>query len=105
MIRRPPRSTLFPYTTLFRSPTPPFPLVIDPAWSPLRSAISRAFMQGLWPDDSREIDLPRRDGAARPAGGAWAADPGDEADIRVRPLGSTRRIQVRARFTRRSGIN
>src|SRR3712207_7110382 len=25
MIRRPPRSTLFPYTTLFRSP-PPFPL-------------------------------------------------------------------------------
>src|SRR3712207_9595813 len=23
MIRRPPRSTLFPYTTLFRSPTPP----------------------------------------------------------------------------------
>src|SRR2546427_9365948 len=25
MIRRPPRSTLFPYTTLFRSPTPPDP--------------------------------------------------------------------------------
>src|SRR5258707_9246733 len=24
MIRRPPRSTLFPYTTLFRSPDPPF---------------------------------------------------------------------------------
>src|SRR3712207_8013594 len=24
MIRRPPRSTLFPYTTLFRSPLPPF---------------------------------------------------------------------------------
>src|SRR5258707_5290245 len=24
MIRRPPRSTLFPYTTLFRSPRPPF---------------------------------------------------------------------------------
>src|SRR3712207_9319692 len=28
MIRRPPRSTLFPYTTLFRSPPPPF------GWSP-----------------------------------------------------------------------
>src|SRR2546430_11574138 len=26
MIRRPPRSTLFPYTTLFRSPTRPSPL-------------------------------------------------------------------------------
>src|SRR5215204_7412232 len=25
MIRRPPRSTLFPYTTLFRSPSPPVP--------------------------------------------------------------------------------
>src|SRR2546422_6334608 len=30
MIRRPPRSTLFPYTTLFRStPPPPTPLVDD----------------------------------------------------------------------------
>src|SRR3712207_7821692 len=32
MIRRPPRSTLFPYTTLFRSPREP---------SPIRSASSR----------------------------------------------------------------
>src|SRR2546425_8582572 len=31
MIRRPPRSTLFPYTTLFRSPTP------DPAPAKTRS--------------------------------------------------------------------
>src|SRR3989442_10479758 len=30
MIRRPPRSTLFPYTTLFRSP---FPLVIKSSYS------------------------------------------------------------------------
>src|SRR2546430_13736149 len=29
MIRRPPRSTLFPYTTLFRSP---FPIWIEPDW-------------------------------------------------------------------------
>src|SRR5258708_22566359 len=29
MIRRPPRSTLFPYTTLFRSPLVPADLVID----------------------------------------------------------------------------
>src|SRR3712207_7973635 len=28
MIRRPPRSTLFPYTTLFRSPVPVMPRVI-----------------------------------------------------------------------------
>src|SRR3712207_9156378 len=33
MIRRPPRSTLFPYTTLFRShpPTVYFPLLVDEA--------------------------------------------------------------------------
>src|SRR3989442_8214345 len=34
MIRRPPRSTLFPYTTLFRSPCrPPSPAGGRPAWS------------------------------------------------------------------------
>src|SRR2546422_8382584 len=33
MIRRPPRSTLFPYTTLFRSHTPAA-RERDPAWSP-----------------------------------------------------------------------
>src|SRR5256885_8240734 len=29
MIRRPPRSTLFPYTTLFRSPTPTHRIVVN----------------------------------------------------------------------------
>src|SRR5256884_3080872 len=31
MIRRPPRSTLFPYTTLFRSMTPLPPICLDPS--------------------------------------------------------------------------
>src|SRR3989442_9295250 len=31
MIRRPPRSTLFPYTTLFRSPSPTRTLAVRPA--------------------------------------------------------------------------
>src|SRR2546425_5031678 len=39
MIRRPPRSTLFPYTTLFRSPSPmnacvKFPVLRTKVWSP-----------------------------------------------------------------------
>src|SRR2546422_4446143 len=34
MIRRPPRSTLFPYTTLFRSPTVRAPPTAIPAASP-----------------------------------------------------------------------
>src|SRR3712207_9113489 len=33
MIRRPPRSTLFPYTTLFRSVLPPRELAVTPALS------------------------------------------------------------------------
>src|SRR5256885_10634496 len=38
MIRRPPRSTLFPYTTLFRSPAQTSPArAVDPA-APARSA-------------------------------------------------------------------
>src|SRR5256885_17096631 len=32
MIRRPPRSTLFPYTTLFRSLYPPYPLLSYTRW-------------------------------------------------------------------------
>src|SRR3712207_7459951 len=47
MIRRPPRSTLFPYTTLFRSPQPPQPL--DP-WSSVSN--TDGFLQ-------MSIELPR----------------------------------------------
>src|SRR3712207_8987452 len=32
MIRRPPRSTLFPYTTLFRSPSTTSPVTISTRW-------------------------------------------------------------------------
>src|SRR3989442_7783690 len=38
MIRRPPRSTLFPYTTLFRSPSPDIPGGVDPAVRDYQSA-------------------------------------------------------------------
>src|SRR5690349_22213363 len=34
MIRRPPRSTLFPYTTLFRSPSPSSTRAVRPGRSP-----------------------------------------------------------------------
>src|SRR2546430_6474941 len=40
MIRRPPRSTLFPYTTLFRSSSPPRRAAVP--WSPTLSAMRRA---------------------------------------------------------------
>src|SRR5688572_31069719 len=41
MIRRPPRSTLFPYTTLFRSPAPMrrIPITTQQAWVPNSSVM------------------------------------------------------------------
>src|SRR6266849_380760 len=44
MILRPPRSTLFPYTTLFRSPTP---------GSPRGRRAAAARERGRWPDSGR----------------------------------------------------
>src|SRR2546430_11377795 len=52
MIRRPPRSTLFPYTTLFRSPT-------GKDFSPVSIAICgacRAFGTALFPTSQSEKD-------------------------------------------------
>src|SRR3712207_7300515 len=45
MIRRPPRSTLFPYTTLFRS-YGGFGVPLTPAWTP--SALAWAEAGGTW---------------------------------------------------------
>src|SRR5260370_6025286 len=45
MIRRPPRSTLFPYTTLFRSPT-----IAEPSgWLPLPKVVSNGRLYLLKP--------------------------------------------------------
>src|SRR3989454_10473853 len=41
MIRRPPRSTLFPYTTLFRSPNHSLSVVVIDTTIPVPSAIER----------------------------------------------------------------
>src|SRR5947199_8380025 len=49
MIRRPPRSTLFPYTTLFRSPSAP----------------GRAAFRPARPHDARPLDARLRPGRAR----------------------------------------
>src|ERR1041385_1589010 len=56
MIRRPPRSTLFPYTTLFRStisfrsPTTPLPMENDP-----RKLFIRLFGQGDNADERKRL--------------------------------------------------
>src|SRR3989442_6336567 len=62
MIRRPPRSTLFPYTTLFRSPT---------AAGPRRHGVLRG-TQGR--GDPRRIPVPR-DPDCIPSSGRGQKDP------------------------------
>src|SRR2546429_5671353 len=67
MIRRPPRSTLFPYTTLFRSPwlDVTIPTILDPSLAPDGNHVLSAYVQfapfklkeGNW--DSRRHDLGR----------------------------------------------
>src|SRR3712207_7789652 len=68
MIRRPPRSTLFPYTTLFRSPLPrPGPRLAQagPAFPPRsagarRSGLGDHVVDGepeAAPEDGREVTL------------------------------------------------
>src|SRR2546430_5091615 len=47
MIRRPPRSTLFPYTTLFRSEEGRFARLLDRWFSRLRAAYQRTLSRWL----------------------------------------------------------
>src|SRR3712207_9528804 len=68
MIRRPPRSTLFPYTTLFRSPYVPgllsfreSPSVLE-AWARLKTEPDAVMFDG------QGLAHPRRVGLASPVG-------------------------------------
>src|SRR5258708_12142899 len=53
MIRRPPRSTLFPYTTLFRSPTPTVQWQVSTdngsTWNPIAGATSTSYNNAARP--------------------------------------------------------
>src|SRR3712207_7622666 len=62
MIRRPPRSTLFPYTTLFRSA--PWPRSCPRAWPPSRSTRGSSTPPCSAPASARE-----RAAIRRPRGG------------------------------------
>src|SRR3712207_8675988 len=64
MIRRPPRSTLFPYTTLFRSVWHEVTEALRPVRMPLFFAISGFFA-------SRAVHRPWRDARARVMGGDY----------------------------------
>src|SRR5258708_21704133 len=67
MIRRPPRSTLFPYTTLFRSS-----LLLRPRIAGLMAdGTAGAWPAIIEPDQQKQL-APLLEG--RPAGGAWRSE-------------------------------
>src|SRR2546422_6501204 len=96
MIRRPPRSTLFPYTTLFRSREPPvlrarceqdgaggdLPVVLEPDAMP---TVPRFEGEGAVGRGRARVELARL--GDRAAGELGAADPGGEAEVVLDPAG------------------
>src|SRR2546429_9824901 len=75
MIRRPPRSTLFPYTTLFRSP------------DRFRGGVEFVLPAGFDFPDLRQDLSPPGSGDDDPAGGRIEAQSAVEADRRRGPAG------------------
>src|SRR3712207_8052866 len=64
MIRRPPRSTLFPYTTLFRSQ---LQVVLDGAQRRLTDdAVQRPQVAGFGDDQPLDVDQPEAPQVSRP---------------------------------------
>jgi len=63
MIRRPPRSTLFPYTTLFRSHDPLIIEETDPAPAPIAAAEVELIDQQVTADDTDVDAKPDPDGS------------------------------------------
>src|SRR5215203_2863742 len=86
MIRRPPRSTLFPYTTLFRSRLPP-----GARADPLRRAAARLGPAAgrARPHDRDEHHSPPRGAAPAQAGGTGRAGPAGR--LARRPTANPRR--------------
>src|SRR3712207_7595058 len=59
MIRRPPRSTLFPYTTLFRSP-PGWPFQVHPPGAPGWERTAASWLLDICPPEYRSYPVLRR---------------------------------------------
>src|SRR6266540_5999868 len=92
MIRRPPRSTLFPYTTLFRSPAAPGSLELhdvsdlEPSEkSELRVAMGRDHAVARLPRTRAAVQVPR------PEGEGPAGDAGEHDDVLPQPRGAKTR--------------
>src|SRR2546427_2171267 len=77
MIRRPPRSTLFPYTTLFRSLEN-----FEPAWSPDGGTIAFICSKGRGQENDVCV-MPAAGGTVRNLTSTWDLDPADRKSTRL----------------------
>src|SRR2546430_12615468 len=68
MIRRPPRSTLFPYTTLFRS------VSWDTALDDIAARIRKSIVEGRHEEVMYHVGRPGEDGFAERFLAAWGVD-------------------------------
>src|SRR2546422_8627615 len=78
MIRRPPRSTLFPYTTLFRS--------------------SKAFTKSRWRNSIHRVIAPVRDASRLQQCGRSSRSPGLERSSRARPRSEEHTSELQSRL-------
>src|SRR2546425_2576298 len=100
MIRRPPRSTLFPYTTLFRSPRPPPPVGGGPiaASGPTLEDLRGGSVRSVPPCRVARPAQPRRDSSPRRRGRRLRSrrrtgpGPRSHAEVRQRPDEPGRRL-------------
>src|SRR2546430_9730000 len=74
MIRRPPRSTLFPYTTLFRSG--------GPSARQATAILPGRYLDGMLPDSERWYAVDLRRGETLKASASWIPPRRDIADHR-----------------------
>src|SRR2546426_11258473 len=84
MIRRPPRSTLFPYTTLFRSPAPTRrgrACRLSPRRARSASAGSRPWVRWTWSSEDTLIESPGENGSGEDVAGEVDRQP---AQLRAR---------------------
>src|SRR2546426_7182986 len=81
MIRRPPRSTLFPYTTLFRSPTGK--RAVDTSAVPLLSALATEVLNFTTPSFGTGGGVTGGFATAFKLGERWAVGVGDRKSTRL----------------------
>src|SRR5689334_24428264 len=101
MIQRPPRSTLFPYTTLFRSPKYSVQ-VTDPEGKPVNGLFLRKMCPDCWKVKESDILVLKPGGEFDPVG-IGVRDLGHLKELRPRVAGK-HRVMITADYSARDPL-